>query len=262
MPDRMIDTYKDEFIGKEIGYKSSVDIFDLEKDTTDDYVMKYFLKDAPAEVGRKFDVEVKTIKRLVPAEANEEFYTSAFGEEVKGEEDARAKLKENLEQFYATQGTSITKRKILETLIDSHDVEFPDDFLKRWLQMSNEKLTTEQIDEEYGDFAKNLKWTLIKEQIAKSQEIKATPEAVRGHLVENFKRQFAQYGYGAAGMDLDFESIGDRLMQDQQAVQRGYEEVLADLVFDHILTTVQLNDKNVSYDEYQEIVKKLQENNG
>ncbi len=263
MPDRMTDAYREEYTGKTIGYKGTVDIYELEKDTDEAYVEKYFLKDAPDGVGRLYATEVKMIKRLVPAEVNEEFYQSAFGEDVKDETVAKEKLKENLSDYYTTQSQAITKRKILESLIENHDITFPDPFLKRWLKASNDKLSEEQIASEYADFTKNLKWTLIKEKIARDQDIKVEPDSVRSHLVENFKQQFAQYGYGAGmGMDLDFESIGDRLMQDQQAVQRGYEEVLADKVFDHIVGTVQLVDKNVNQEEYQNIVKELQENNG
>jgi len=198
---------------------------------------------------------------LIPAEANEEFYQSAFGEDVKDETVAKEKLKENLEGYYETQSEAITKRKILESLIASHEVTFPDAFLKRWLASSNNELSEEQIESEYGDFTKNLKWTLIKEKIARDQDIKVDPESVRTHLVNNFKQQFAQYGYGA-GMDLDFDSIGERLMQDQKAVQRGYEEVLADKVFDQIVSTVQFDEKKVNQEEYQDIVKELQDNNG
>ncbi len=261
MPDRMTDAYKDEYLGKEKGYKGTVDIYELEKDTNEDYVQKYFLKDAPEGVGRTYATELKTVKRLIPAEANEEFYKSAFGEDVKDETVAKEKLKENLEGYYETQSEAITKRKILESLIASHEVTFPDAFLKRWLASSNNELSEEQIESEYGDFTKNLKWTLIKEKIARDQDIKVDPESVRTHLVNNFKQQFAQYGYGA-GMDLDFDSIGERLMQDQKAVQRGYEEVLADKVFDQIVSTVQFDEKKVNQEEYQDIVKELQDNNG
>jgi len=261
MPDRMTEAYRDEYIGKEIGYKSTVDIYELEQDTDENYVQKYFLKDAPEGVGRMYATEVKTVKRLILPEANEEFYTSAFGEDVKEEAVAKEKLKENLEGYYDTQSQAITKRKILELLISKHEITFPDTFLKRWLKVSNDELSEEQIESEYEDFTKNLKWTLIKEKIARDQDIKVDPESVRTHLVNNFKQQFAQYGYGA-GMDMDFDSIGERLMQDQKAVQRGYEEVLADKVFDHIVSTVQFDDKKVNQEEYQNIVRELQDNNG
>ena len=261
MPERMTDAYKDEYVAKESGYKVTVDIYELEKDTDEDYVKKYFLKDAPDEVGRTYTTEVKTIKRLIPAELNEDFFKSAFGDDVKDETEAKVKLKENLETYYENQSQAITKRKILESLIQNHEITFPDSFLKRWLKVSNHELSEEQIETEYADFTKNLKWTLIKEKIARDQDIKVEPASVRHHLVENFKQQFAQYGYGAAGMDLDFDSIGERLMQDQKAVQRGYEEVLADQVFDHIINTVQFDDKKVNQEEYQAIVKGLQNNN-
>ena len=138
MPDRMTDAYKEEYLGKSKGYKGQIDVFKIEKDASEDYVRKYFLKDAPENVGRSFSSEVVGSKRLIPAEVNEEFFKTAFGgnEEITDEASAKAKLKEDLEKFYEQQGLSITKRYILESLIEKNDMTLPDAFLKRWLSVA------------------------------------------------------------------------------------------------------------------------------
>ncbi len=263
MPDRMTDAYKDEYLAKAIGYKSQVDIYKLEKEATEDYVNKYFLKDAPEGTGSSFETEVTGVKRLIPAEVNEEFFTKAFGnEEIKDEAAARVKLRTDLEEFYDKQGISITKRYILESLIEKNEMNFPDTFLKRWLAVTNEKLSAEQIEKEYGDFAKNLRWTLVKKEICKSESIDVTIEEIRAAMIEKFKAQFAQYGAGVGLGDIDYDGFADRMMENQESVQKEYEELMAEKVLESVIGTVKLDEKEITIDEYKAIVDELQQNNG
>ena len=133
----------------------------------------------------------------------------------------------------------------------------PDEFLKRWLLSSNEKATAEDIEKDYDSFVKNLKWTLIKQKIAKKEEIEITPEDIRAGLKKKIERQFAQYG-GYPG--INYDDMVDRLAQNQETVQKEYEELLAENVLDKALEMVKLKTKAVSLDEYKDIVAKLQEN--
>ncbi len=263
MPERMNEAYKDEYIGKEVGYEGQVDIFSLEKDTSEDYVKKYFLKDAPDDVTGQFNAKVTSIKRLQPAEINEDFFIKAFGEdtEVKTEEAARVRFREDLEKFYDAQGMSITKRKIMEALIEKNEMKFPDKFLKRWLLSSNEELNAAQLENEYEGFAQNLKWTLIKKELNEKYKIEISKEDIKLAMIEKFKAQFAQYGYGMMG-EIDYDGFAERMMQNQESVQKEYEEILAERIMDRVVEEVSLVEKQIAVEEYKEIVEELRQNNG
>ena len=58
----------------------------------------------------------------------------------------------------------------------------------------------------------------------------------------------------------DSDDMVDRLAQNQETVQKEYEELLAENVLDKALEMVKLKTKAVSLDEYKDIVAKLQEN--
>ena len=203
------------------------------------------------------------LKFLHPAEINEDFFTKAFGPDsgIENEEGMRDRLKNDLEEFYKSQGMSITKRKILEHLVDTNDMQLPDEFLKRWLLSSNDKLNEQQIEEEYPDFVKNLKWTLIKKELNKKYEINITIEDIKAAMIEKFKAQFAQYGYGMMG-DMDYDGIADRMMQNQESVQKEYEELLAEGIMDKIVEEVSLKDKVISTEEYKKILDEFNQNKG
>ena len=258
MPDRMTDEYQDHILGQKLGFEFPLNIFSIEKDTTEEYVNKYFLKEAPEGITADFNGIISAVKRLKPADINQDFFNKAFGEDkVKTIDEAKEHIQNELGDFYGTQGKSITKRYILENLLDIHDFELPDEFLKRWLLSSNEKATAEDIEKDYDGFVKNLKWTLIKQKIASQEKIEITPEDIKAGLRKKIERQFAQYG-GYPG--INYDDMVNRLAQNQETVQKEYEELLAESVLDKALTMVKLKTKTVSLDEYKDIVAKLQEN--
>ena len=53
----------------------------------------------------------------------------------------------------------------MDKLVADTKVELPSLFLKKWLKMTNEKLTDEEIDKDFDGFIDNMKWTLIKGQL-------------------------------------------------------------------------------------------------
>ena len=65
------------------------------------------------------------------------------------------------------------------------------DFLKRWLLVSNEgKVTPEQVDNEYTAFAQELKWSLIKGKIGEDNQVKVEHEEVLKQAKDMIMAQF------------------------------------------------------------------------
>lgn len=261
MPERMPDEYQKAVLDQRIGFDFDINIYQLEKDSKEDYVKKYFLKDAPEDVNSTFKATIATIKRLVPAQYDEEFFTTAFGpdSDVNSEESARKLMHEQLEEFYTQQGRNITQRMIMDALIEKNEMTLPDEFLKRWLRVTNEKLTEADIDAEYDKFAKNLKWTLIKNKVSKQNDLKVDGDEIRASVRAKAIQQFAQFGNMPG---INYDDITDRLMQNQETVQREFDELLAQKVLSAVYENVTKIEKKVSQDEYKTIVKELQENIG
>jgi trigger factor len=257
--ERMNEEYQKAVLGQKIGFTFDFDVFQLEKDATEDFVRKHYLMDAPESVGANFQGAVKTIKRLIPAEMNEAFYANLFGDkEVKTEEEAREALREQMAEYFDKQGTSITKRKVLEALVESNQVELPHDFLKRWLLATNENLTSDQIEDEYESFEKNLKWTLIKKALSKQFEIEITPQAIKDSIIAKLKAQFGAYSYAG----IDYDQMAQNVLQKQEHVEKEYEELMAEEVLNAVLEEVTLKEKKLSFEEYKEVVQELQQNIG
>ena len=95
-------------------------------------------KDAVKEHTGNFSFEIHEISRFVPAELNEEFFSKVFGEDVKTEEDARAKVKENIQLVQQNDSDynfekSIEELKwhlIKEQLVAANDIKVDDKDVK------------------------------------------------------------------------------------------------------------------------------------
>jgi trigger factor len=257
--DRMSDEYKAEFVGKKKGDEVVVNIHNLEKEVDREFVTKYFLKvDPKKQFNEMFIATIEGVKDLEPSEINDEFFEKAFpGTEIKTEEAAKEKILEELEGYYKTQGVALTERYILESLVESNDIELPHEFLKEWLLTTNEKANAEDLDKEYEGFVKNLKWSLIKQNIGKKYEIDVQPEELKASMVEKVKKMMQAYNYPG----MDYEGMAQNMLQQPEKVREEFEEVYARKVFDEIMQSVTLKKNKIDLEDYKNRVKKLQEQN-
>jgi trigger factor len=101
---------------------------------------------------------------------NQEFFDKLFGEgTVTTEAEFRAKITEELESMMQQDAERKLQDEIYHYSLTKLILNLPDEFLKRWLKATNEKLSDEELQGGYNDFAKNLKWTLIENKIIKEK---------------------------------------------------------------------------------------------
>jgi trigger factor len=97
------------------------------------------------------------------AEMNAEFFATVYpNTAVTTAEYFRAEVKKEIENYYAQQARNQVQDQIYHHLVDHTHMEFPESFLKRWLQTGGEKpKTSEEAEQEYPTFISQLKWTLV-----------------------------------------------------------------------------------------------------
>ena len=258
--DRITDEYRNQILGKKKGFEFTLNIMELEKEVDRDFVVKYFLKvDPDTRFNENFIATVEGVKEMQPAELNDEFFEKAFhGMEIKTEEDALAKIKEELKTYYKAQGSAMTERYILEDLVERNNIDLPHEFLKEWLLASNDKATPEDLEGEYDSFEKSLRWSLIKQNLGKKHEVEVKPEDIKAAMIEKVKSMLQAYNYPG----MDYDSLAETYMKNQpEKVRETFEEVYARKVFDKIMESVTLKKKKISLDDYKDRVKKMQEQN-
>jgi len=254
----LTDDIKAEVLKSKIGDSLDFDIFNLEKDKDEAHVRKYLLQvpeeESEREIGKDFTGKISEVKRLEPAEINQELFDKVYGKDVvKSNEEMREKIKQNISGFYAKQSTSLMYRDIMQNLIAKNDMKLPETFLKRWLKETNENVTDDKIEEEFSSFQDNLKWTLIKSKLSKRFGVEVQPEEIRGHLTEKVMQYFQGYG---SGIDQSYiTDMVNRMAEDKTQLQNAYNEIEADKLFAEIEKKITTEENIVSMDEFKSMVE-------
>lgn len=210
---------------------------------------------APEGMNTKFKLTLNRIDRKLPAEFNQELFDKLFGkDQVKSLDELKEKISSEIEKAFEQSSEAKLNQDIYKMLIDKTDIELPDDFLKRWIKLSNDKpITDEQIENEYEGFAQNLKWSLISNKVAKEQDIKVTEDEMREKAKEMILQQFG-------GMDPSMieeeqlNSWADSLvLKNKEQSEQIYQQLNEQKLFSYISEQLKVTDKEISLEEFKKL---------
>ncbi|HYK75840.1 MAG TPA: trigger factor [Daejeonella sp.] len=255
-----LDLMEDEKIKKSlIGLKKDDQVasFDIQKAynnnaTLVSRILNISEEDAQ-DLKSNFSLTVKNINRLEEGELNQEFYDKLFGADVvKTEEEFKAKVTEELESMMAQNAEQKLQNDLFEYSLEKINLTLPDEFLKRWLKATNEKMTDEELEQGYADFARNLKWTLIENKIITNNKIEIKYEDVFQTAKARLEAQFRMY----SPQPVSEEQLGQytvQFLQDKENANRIFEEVKALKVFGYLKSVVTLDEKEIAYNKFNEL---------
>jgi trigger factor len=210
-------------------------------------------EDEAADLKSNFKLTVKNVNRLEEGDLNQEFFDKIFGEGVVTDEAGfRAKITEELEMMMTQDAERKLQDEIYNFSIDKVNFELPDAFLKRWLKATNEKLTDEELEGGYADFAKNLKWTLIENKLMKDNNIDIKYEEVFEFAKGSLEQQFRMYSPQA----LTEEQLGQytvQYLQNKENANKVFEQVKALKVFDYIKSVITLDNKEILFSDFNKL---------
>ncbi|HRP52665.1 MAG TPA: trigger factor [Fluviicola sp.] len=242
---------KKALVGAKIGDKITVSAKAVSRDENDKAAMLGVKKEDLANHSDSYQLTINDIKRMELAELNQELFDKLFGEgNVKSEKEVREKIATDLQQMFANDSDRLLTRAVYKDLVENTPVNLPNDFLKRWIQLSNEKpITKEQIEADYDQYAKDLKWQLIQGHIFRTNDLKVDQteaiEFTKGLVVN----QYAQYGIPAPE-DAELTKIAAGALQNKDEANRIYDMLAESKLTAYFKNTVKLNEKEVSYDDF------------
>ncbi|MBL7912480.1 MAG: trigger factor [Bacteroidia bacterium] len=193
---------------------------------------------------------VKNIARLEDAELNQELFDKVYGEgKVTTEEEFRNKIREELGLMFNADADKFLRTEVENNLVEKSNIQLPDSFLKRWLMMANEKpITQEELEKDYPNYSKSMKWKLIENKIIKDNEIKVDAEEAKEEAKAFIKSEYARYGQQATEEDL--EKISKDILSKEKEAQRIFENLYSKKVLDLIKEKSTLQIKEVSYEDF------------
>ncbi|WP_129714947.1 trigger factor [Pedobacter sp. SYP-B3415] len=248
-----------EILKSLVGLKKDDEVkVDLKKAFEDDAHLAKVLnisEDDAKELKSDFRITVKNVNRLEEADLNQEFFDKLFGEgTVTDEAGFVAKITEEVEGMFKQDADRQLSNEIYEKLLQKYTLELPDEFLRRWLKATNEKLTDEELEQGYDDFAKNLRWTLIENKIMKDNNIEIKYEDVFKTAKERLDTQFRMYSPSPMPED-QLAQYTVQFLQDKENANRIFEEVKAIKTFDYIKSVATIDEQEIDYKKFSELNK-------
>ena len=178
-------------------------------------------------------------KRALEADFFNEIYP---GRNIQTADELTIALKEDLEKSWVSQSRNQLHDQLYHLLLDKTAMEFPEAFLKRWLQTGGEKpKTQEEAEAEFPSFSNQLKWTLISDRIIKDNNLDVSQEDLRAYMKEEVTRYFGQMNMGEDMSWLD--SYIDRMMKDEKQVDSTYRRLITENLFSFAEKSVKTKEK-------------------
>ncbi len=213
-------------------------------------------REVAKDIESNFSFQITEIQRFVKAELNQELFDQVFGEgNVKSEDEFRAKIAEGLQpQLEANSDYKfmLDVRTYCENKVG--ELTWPDELLKRIMLLNNKDKGEDFVEKNYAESIKQLEWHLIKEQLVKANEIKIEDADVKAAAMEMARMQFAQYGMTNVP-DEYVENYANELLKKREAVDNFVERAIDVKLAAAIKNTVSLNNKEVTLDEFNEMMK-------
>lgn len=246
-----------EFKGKKVGDFVVVDPHKVSRDHDDLAKMLGVSHEEVHHLEGNFRFIIREIKEMEPAEINQEFFNKVFGEgNVNSEEEFKEKISEELRNGFGQDSDRLFKRDLTNKLIDKYNPTLPDDFLKKWIQLTNEKpITAEEIENDYSEYKKGLQWQLIFNDLIKQNEIKVDQEEIIERTKGLLKAQYAQYGLPEPD-DNDLNQSAMKVLTNQDESRKIYDMIYDEKLMEHIKSVATINEKEVDYDKFVELASK------
>ena len=202
------------------------------------------------------DKEKGTKAEVKPCKVDAELFAKVYGAEAPKDKKAfRARVKEDIERSLSEESKYRfgidAKAAIMKKL---EKVAFPEDFLKRWVLATNEKMTAEELDKDFDKMLDELKWHLAKDQLMKEYNINVEKEEVEAFAKRIAKMQFMQYGL----MNVEDEHLANyatEMLKNENQLRGIVERVVEDKIFEALKGVAKVEAKTVSQEDFDKLFK-------
>ena len=203
-----------------------------------------------ASLDKKYTMTIVKVGLVEKRELNEEFFKEAFPtKEIKTEEEMRQLIREDIQKQWDNHARNLLHHELYHVLLEKTPMDFPESFLKKWMQSGGEKLkTAEEVEKEFPSFKDQLRWTLISDKIVKENNLDVNPE----ELKEYMRQQILGY-FGGMSMDGNIEwldSYVDRMLKDEQQVESSYRRLITEKLFGWAEHQINAQEKPISSEEF------------
>ncbi|NLZ94467.1 MAG: trigger factor [Bacteroidales bacterium] len=211
-------------------------------------------KDVAAEVASDFKFTITEITRFKEAELNQEMFDKVLGEGVATDEESfKAKVGEELSNQFAPDADYFFMKEVRKTILEKMETaEFPEEFLKKWLKLTNEEATDELIEQDFPNILNDIKYQIAKDKIVTDNDIKTEGSDVQELASQVAQSQFAQYGMS----NLPAEMLQDyvkRMLENEETVKGLFARVVENKIAAWMKENITLEEIAITSEEFSKI---------
>nr|NQU91931.1 hypothetical protein [Bacteroidota bacterium] len=249
-----------QFIGSKVG---DIIIFNPLKATESDVETGTMLGIKPEEaklLENDFQFEITKISGMIPAELDTDLFYIAFpGEEIDDLESFRKRVKEEGSKAYAVEADKFFLKQTIDNLIEKANIQLPDEFLKKWLFVSNEgKLSSEEIEKNYSHYQVSMKHELFESKlIQNNDQLRITDQDIKNEI----KKYFGNYIPPTEGEDPEtrnqsLEGIATRFLENKEETRKIHDQLFDQRLTALLKSKLKVTEKTIPYDEFIELIQK------
>jgi trigger factor len=209
---------------------------------------------------KHFKLLITKVGLVEPRELNEEFFNQLFpNQEVKTEADFRQRVSDELRKQWDAESRNQLQHSLYHVLLEHTQIDFPQDFLKRWIKTQGENRqpkSDEEVEHEFPGFLNQLKWSLITDKLVQENNIQVGPDEIRQFAKEQL------LGYmGMQTLDDEQQWVRDyidRMMKDKKYVDDAYNRLQTQRIFEWAESQVKAAETPVSREDFLKMTQEHQ----
>lgn len=244
---------KNDLLGKEKGYKFNAALNDLTS-MSEQMIREEWLgveKNDDREIGLNFEITIESILRKAAMELNDEAVAEKFAQHnINTLDELKDRLKENKEYEVNSRATGKMFDEFHNRIFNDTKVEFSADFVKRWL-IETEKLEADKVEDMYESFEKDLKWSLIQNELQKKYNVTLTAAEVDSYFRFKGEEFMQQFGYFDESI---LQKVISRYKEDQNEVYRANNLLISNKIFAEVEKSIVKVEELVTLEQFNALL--------
>jgi len=168
-------------------------------------------------------------------------------------EELEKEATDRLTEQYTQQAEWRKNKDIRDYFVKKSGIKLPEEFLKRWLLAANAgKVKEEDVEKEFGGFAEDFKWQVVRGNFIKAYDIKVEKADIEQEAANYVKYQYAMYGMNNLPDTIINDAVKNMLDNSEQ-INRLAEQVEDRKVTDKLKEVVTFKPKKITSEKFREL---------
>ena len=219
----------------------------------DKYLNSLFTSEEKDFINKDLIFQINEITKREKAILDKDLYKKVYkNDEIKSQKQFKNKVKSEIEKQFINQSDQKFFNDCVEFLISNTKIDLPEKFLKKLIIANQkEKISEDEIDKDFSQSIKGIKYQLIESKLIEENDIDIKPDAVKSYAKEMIIKQMAMYGQNQSD-DEQLNSIVKRVMSNEDEVKRMYSMLLNEKILFVFKNKISKKDLKVDYKKFIE----------